>query len=68
MEVYNNAKKYNVSIPIYKIDPFKNTKEVELKKSVYISKLAKTLGVSTKVIKELNPDLKRNATPYIRGG
>jgi membrane-bound lytic murein transglycosylase D len=68
MEVYNNAKKYNVSIPVYKVDPFKNTKEIELQKSVYISKLASTLGITTKVIKDLNPDLKRNATPYIRGG
>jgi len=68
MEVYHNAKKYNVSIPVYKIDPFKNTKEIELKKSIYISKLAKTLGVTSKIIKELNPDLKRNATPYIRKG
>ena len=68
MEVYNNAEKYNVSIPVYKIDPFKNTKEIELKRSIYISKLAKTLGITSKIIKELNPDLKRNATPYIRKG
>jgi membrane-bound lytic murein transglycosylase D len=68
MEVYNNAKKYNISIPVYKVDPFKNIKEVELRKSVYISKLAKSLGVSSKAIKDLNPDLKRNATPYIRKG
>lgn len=68
MEVYNNAKKYKIRIPKYKFNIYKNLQEVQLKKSVYLSDISKKSNIKLSTIKKLNPDLKRNATPYIRKG
>jgi membrane-bound lytic murein transglycosylase D len=63
MEVYRNAKKYNIPIPVYKNDSFKNIKKVTVRRPTYIKDISKQYGVSYKDIKKLNSDLNRNATP-----
>lgn len=68
MEVYNHPERYNIKIPVYSNNMFNDLKELKLNRSVYISQLSKKMNISTDLIKTLNPDLKRNATPYMRKG
>jgi membrane-bound lytic murein transglycosylase D len=63
MEVYRNAEKYNISIPVYKNDSFKNFQKVVVRKPTYLKDISRQYGVSYKSIKKFNNDLKRNATP-----
>jgi len=63
MEIYKNAKKYNITIPLYKNDSFEDIKTVTIKRSTYIKNLARQYGVKLSRLKHLNMDLKRNATP-----
>ena len=68
MNVYENAKKYGINIPVYKSNIYENLKEVNLNKSLSIKTISKKTNISIKTIQELNPDLKWAHTPIIKQG
>lgn len=63
MHVVNNAEKYGFDIPRKKNHFFDLTELKPIKKNVSLSTIARRLNVSVKLLKKLNPELKRNATP-----
>lgn len=63
MHVVNNAEKYGFVIPKKKHKLFDRTELTAIKKNVPLSTIAKRLGVQVALLKKLNPELKRSATP-----
>ena len=63
MHVVNNAEKYGFVIPKKKHRLFDLTELKPIKKNVSLATIAKRLGVETALLKKLNPELKRDATP-----
>jgi membrane-bound lytic murein transglycosylase D len=63
MHVIKNAKKYGFIIPQKKHRLFDLTELIPIKKNVSLVTIAKRLNVSTKLLRKLNPELKRNQTP-----
>ncbi len=58
-EIYNNPDKYGMKITESKDSPFEKVKQLNVKGSFDIYKLARKHGVSVKTLKVLNPDIKR---------
>lgn len=68
MHVVNNAKKYGFVLPKKKHKLFDLTELRPIKKNVPLSTVARRLNVDLKVLKKLNPELKRSRTPrYLSG-
>lgn len=63
MHVVNNAEKYGFVIPKKKHRLFDMTELKPIKKNVPLAVIAKRLGVETALLKKLNPELRRAATP-----
>lgn len=63
MHVVNNAEKYGFVIPKKKHKLFDRTELTAMKKNVPLSTIAKRLGVKVALLKKLNPELRRSATP-----
>lgn len=63
MHVVNNAQKYGFVIPKKKFRLFDLTELKAIKKNVPLKTIAKRLGVQTELLKKLNPELRRDATP-----
>lgn len=63
MHIVNNAEKYGFIIPKKKHRLFDMTELKAVKKNIPISLIANRLNVDSALIKKLNPELKRNATP-----
>jgi membrane-bound lytic murein transglycosylase D len=63
MHVVNNAEKYGFIIPNKKHKLFDRTELTAIKKNVPLSTIAKRLGVEVAILKKLNPELRRAATP-----
>lgn len=58
-EIYNNPQKYGMKIAKSKDSPFEKVRHINITGSFDIYKIAKKYGVSSKMLKVLNPDLKR---------
>ncbi|MFG1483417.1 LysM peptidoglycan-binding domain-containing protein [Halobacteriovorax sp. HFRX-2_2] len=58
-EIYNNAAKYGMKITESKDSPFEKVKQLNVRGSFDLYKLARAQGVDVKTLKVLNPDLKR---------
>lgn len=68
MHIVNNAGKYGFVLPKKKHKLFDLTELRAIKKNVPLSTIARRLKVDLKVLKKLNPELKRNRTPrYLSG-
>lgn len=63
MHVVNNAEKYGFVIPNKKHKLFDRTELRAIKKNVPLSTIANRLNVDVALLKKLNPELRRNATP-----
>lgn len=63
MHVVNNAEKYGFVIPKKKHRLFDLTELRPVKKNVALVTVARRLNVDTALLKKLNPELRRNATP-----
>ncbi len=63
MHVINNAKKYGFDIPKKKYRLFDRTVLKAVKRNVPLSTIANRLNVSTDILRKLNPELRRDATP-----
>lgn len=63
MHIVNNAEKYGFVIPHKKHRLFDRTELRPIKKNVSLATIAKRLDVSVALLKKLNPELRRNATP-----
>lgn len=63
MHVVNNAEKYGFVIPKKKHKLFDRTELTAIKKNVPLSIVARRLGVEIALLKKLNPELRRAATP-----
>lgn len=65
IKILKDPSKYNIKIP-KQTRPYKNTKFIELKRSYNLSQIATQTGVSVKELRNLNPDLLMNKTPYLK--
>ncbi len=63
MHVVNNAEKYGFNIPSKKYRLFDLTELRAIKKNVPLHKIAGKLNVDTNLLRKLNPELRREATP-----
>lgn len=63
MHIVQNAKEYGFEIPVKKYRLFDLTELRPVKKNVPLKTIAERLNVSLKLIKKLNPELKRGLTP-----
>lgn len=63
MHVVNNAEKYGFIIPKKKHHLFDQTELKTVQKNMSLNQLANRLGVSMHLLKKLNPELRRDATP-----
>lgn len=68
MELLKDPAKYNIKVTKSNYDMFANTKELTLKRSIRIDKLAQKTGIPVNAIKKLNPDISWRTIPYVRGG
>ena len=68
MYVVNNAEKYGFVIPKKKHKLFDLTELRPIKKNVSLTTIARRMNVDLKLLKKLNPELRRNSTPrYLAG-
>lgn len=65
MKVLKNPKKYNIQIPKNIENPYTNTQELFITKSVNLASIAKRKKITVSKLRALNPDLKSNTVPYI---
>lgn len=63
MHVIQNAKRYGFTIPQKKARLFDMTELRAIKKNVTLSEVARRLNVDVKLLKKLNPELKKSKTP-----
>lgn len=63
MHVMHNAEHYGFIIPNKKHRLFDLTELKPVRKNVHLRTIANRLNIDVKLIKKLNPELKRNATP-----
>lgn len=68
MHIVNNAEKYGFVIPRKKNRLFDLTELKAIKKNVPLSTIARRLNVDLKILKKLNPELKRGKTPRYYSG
>lgn len=68
MTVYNNARKYNITIPKYGRNVFNNITKENIRKSTTLASISRRTKVSIKTIKALNADIKRNYIPRLSKG
>ncbi|HXH30285.1 MAG TPA: LysM peptidoglycan-binding domain-containing protein [Bacteriovoracaceae bacterium] len=68
MHVVQNAQRYGFDIPKKKHRLFDLTELRAIKKNVPLFKIASKLNVDTALLKKLNPELRREATPRHFGG
>ena len=64
IKILQNPEKYNINVPS-RTNPFFNTKFITLSDSYHLSQIAKSSGIEIEQIRQLNPDLTSNATPYV---
>lgn len=63
MHIIKNAKHYGFDIPKKELRLFDLTELAPMKKNVSLNSVADRLGVEVKLLKKLNPELRRNSTP-----
>ncbi len=63
MHVVKNAEKYGFVIPKKKHRLFDSTELRAVNKNEPISKISRKFGISTSLLKKLNPELRRSSTP-----
>lgn len=68
MEVFQNASKYNVTIPKYKNNTYNNLKEITLSKQNHLNTISNITKTPISVIKFYNPDIRGQYTPKIKNG
>lgn len=68
MHVYNNARKYSVTIPKYNNNVYANLDEVILYRSSSLKNLSAKTKVPLRTLKQLNPDVKWAHTPRLKKG
>ena len=68
MHVINNAKKYGFVIPKKSNRLFDKTKLMAVRKNESLNSIAKRIGVNAELLRKLNPELRRSATPRYFSG
>lgn len=68
MHVVNNAEKYGFVLPRKSHRLFDRTELKPIKKNVSLKTIAHRLGVDEKLLRKLNPELKRSRTPHRYAG
>ena len=63
MHIVNHAKEYGFQIPVKKHRLFDLTELTPVKKNIPLRTIADRLNVDLKLIKKLNPELRRSSTP-----
>jgi membrane-bound lytic murein transglycosylase D len=68
MHIISNAEKYGFTIPVKNQRIFDKTELRAVRKNMSLSRLARKMKISTKLLKKLNPELKRGKTPRYYSG
>lgn len=68
MHVVNNAEAYGFNIPKKAHRLFDNTVLMPVQKNQSLASIANRLGVSDRILRKLNPELRRNQTPRYFSG
>lgn len=68
MHVINNAAKYGFVLPRKSHRLFDKTKLLSVRKNEPLKSIASKVGTSARILRKLNPELKRNATPRYFSG
>lgn len=63
--VDKNRSRYNIKVKKSSDHFYSNVKSYKIKGSIGLNKLSQKLGVSKKIIKQLNHDIRRNYIPYL---
>ena len=63
MHIVNNAKEYGFQIPVKKHRLFDLTELTPVKKNISLRSVADRLNVDVKLLKKLNPELRKSSTP-----